>query len=472
MNELYGYGMIGLGTMGSNLVLNMNDKGFSVAGYDKNTAQVNALNKEAAGRKVKAFDTIAAFVSALEVPRIIMLLVPAGPIVDAVVLELKPLLSENDLIIDCGNSHFSDTQTRTDQLLKDGLHFMGIGISGGETGARLGPSIMPGGDKNAYARIAPMLEAISAKVNGEPCVAYMGNGAAGHYVKMVHNGIEYAIMQLIAETYHLLKKYAGLTDEELNGVYQKWNKGRLQSFLVEITAAIFLQDDTDTKEKIINIISDTAHQKGTGAWMSEDAMVIQQPIPVIDAAVSQRALSSIKSQRVAAEKMLPLKEIAFTGNRQDYIDQMEDALYFAVIIAYNQGFSMLREASIVYKYNINLATVAAIWRGGCIIRAGVLEDIHAAYQETPDLQNLLLSSHFSKLLNQLKNPLRIVVISGLQANIPLPAFCATIAYYDSFQSGWLPANLVQAQRDFFGAHTYERQDKPGTFHTIWNQTIQ
>ena len=470
--EHYDYGMIGLGTMGSNLVLNMSDKGFTVAGYDKNTAQVESLNKLADGRKIKAFDTIEEFVKSLSTPRTIMLLVPAGPIVDAVVFELKPLLGEFDLIIDCGNSHFSDTQIRTEKLLMEGIHFMGLGISGGETGARFGASIMPGGDKGAYARIAPMLEKIAAQVNGQPCVAYMGSGAAGHYVKMVHNGIEYAIMQLLTETYHLMKKYAGLSDEDLHKVYTKWNNGKLKSFLVEITAAIFMQNDEGSGEKLINKIADTAHQKGTGAWMSKEAMDIQQTIPSIDAAVSQRAISSMKLQRLKAESLFPLKEISFTGNKADYIDQMEDALYFAVIIAYTQGLAMLQQASVVHKYNISIATVASVWRGGCIIRAEILEEIRAAFEATPELTNLLLSEAFSERLNKLKNPLKIIVTSGIQNNIPLPVFSATLSYYDSYHSGWLPANLLQAQRDFFGAHTYERLDKPGIFHTNWNQTVQ
>ncbi|MEO6583039.1 MAG: NADP-dependent phosphogluconate dehydrogenase, partial [Ferruginibacter sp.] len=412
------------------------------------------------------------FVAALASPRIIMMLVPAGPIIDAVVFELQPLLSENDLIIDCGNSNFADTQKRTDLLLQQGMHFMGLGVSGGETGARFGPSIMPGGDKKAYGLIAPMLQAIAAKVNGEPCVAYMGNGAAGHYVKMVHNGIEYAIMQLISESYHLLKKYAGLSDADLHSVYFKWNKGKLQSFLIEITAAIFGQHDDDGKQILLNNISDVAHQKGTGAWMSKDAMDTQQAIPTIDAAVSQRALSSMKEQRIRAEKMAMASTGAFTGNVSDYINQLEDALYFAVINAYAQGLAMLGHASTIYKYNINIATVAAVWRGGCIIRAGVLEDIRAAYAEYPELENLLLNEKFATLLQSLKNPTRATIISGIQNNIPLPAFSATLSYFDSYRSGWLPANLIQAQRDFFGAHTYERLDKPGIFHTNWNQTIQ
>lgn len=464
--------MIGLGTMGSNLVLNMSDNGFSVAGYDKDTDKVLLMNKAAEGKKVKAFDTIEAFVASLGSPRIIMLLVPAGPIVDAVIFELKPMLSEADLIIDCGNSHYTHTQKRTDKLLEEGLHFMGLGISGGETGARFGPSIMPGGDVKAYEYIRPMLESISAKVNGEPCVAYMGRGAAGHYVKMAHNGIEYAIMQLLAESYHLMKQYAGFSDAELHDLYSQWNKGKLQSFLIEITAAIFAQPDEDGKGMLVNYILDTAHQKGTGAWMSKDAMDIQQAIPSIDAAVTQRALSAMKIQREKASELVSKSDKGFTGNKQAYAAQLEDAMHFSVILAYTQGLAMLQQASVVYNYKINLATVASVWRGGCIIRAAILEDIRAVYAESPELINLLLNNRFSTLLSGLKDALKNTITSGIQNNIALPAFSATLAYYDSYHSGWLPANLVQAQRDFFGAHTYERIDKAGIFHTNWNQTIQ
>ncbi|MEO6670548.1 MAG: NADP-dependent phosphogluconate dehydrogenase, partial [Ferruginibacter sp.] len=315
----YEFGMIGLGTMGQNLVLNMSDHGFSVAGYDKDPGKVSALNDLAAGKKLEAFSELAAFITALKSPKVILLLVPAGPIVDAVLSELKPHLSKDDLVMDCGNSHFSDTDKRVKELSKAGIHFVGTGVSGGESGARFGPSIMPGGDTGVYKRLAPMLEAISAKVNGQPCVAFMGNGAAGHYVKMVHNGIEYALMQLIAESYHLLKKYVGLSNDELHEVFQAWNKGKLQSFLIEITASVFLQEDEDSKERLIDKIADTAHQKGTGAWMSQDAMNIQSPIPAIDAAVSQRIISSMKAERQAAAGTQTSSTI--TTNKKDFIDQ-------------------------------------------------------------------------------------------------------------------------------------------------------
>ena len=471
--QQYSFGMIGLGTMGCNLVLNMSDHGFSVAGYDKDGSKADALNKYSAEKKIIAFTDIAAFVHSLETPRVIMLLVPAGKIVDAVITELKPFLTDHDIIIDCGNSHFTDTQLRIDNLLKENLHFMGLGVSGGETGARFGPSIMPGGDVAAYNRIEPMLQAIAAKVNGMPCTAYMGSGSAGHYVKMVHNGIEYALMQLIAESYHLLKVYAGLSNEELHTVFEKWNTEKLQSFLIEITAAVFLQKDENSDGLLIDKIADTAHQKGTGAWMSQDAMNIQSPIPAIDAAVSQRILSAIKEERVAAaaaNKRDPLTGI--TGNKNDFINQLEDALHACFVITYAQGLAMLQQASVTYQYNINIATVASIWRGGCIIRAVMLENITQAFTLQPDLKNLMLSAQFSAQLNQEQYSLKGILKTAINNAIPVSAFSACMNYYDSYYSSWLPANLIQAQRDFFGAHTYERTDKPGNFHTNWNQKIQ
>jgi 6-phosphogluconate dehydrogenase len=472
MDQQYSYGMVGLGTMGCNLVLNMCDNGFSVAGYDKDASKADSLNKLAAGKKVMATTNIAAFVKSLETPRIIMLLVPAGKIVDYVIADLKPLLSDYDIIIDCGNSHFTDTQTRVEALVKEKLHFMGLGVSGGETGARFGPSIMPGGDVDAYNKIAPMLQAIAAKVNGQACTAYMGNGSAGHYVKMVHNGIEYAIMQLISETYHLLKVYAGLSNEELHLVFDKWSKGKLQSYLIEITAAVFLQKDEDSTALLIDKIADTAHQKGTGAWMSQDAMNIQAPIQAIDAAVSQRILSSMKEERVAAAAMLnkqPMQGI--TENKNDFINQLEDALHACFIITYAQGLSMLQKASEAYQYNVNIATVASIWRGGCIIRAAMLEAITEAFTKQADLKNLMLSNLFFEQLNKEQFSLKGILKTAINTAIPTPSFAACMNYYDSYFSAWLPANLIQAQRDFFGAHTYERTDKPGTFHTNWNQII-
>lgn len=468
--ELYEFGMIGLGTMGQNLVLNMVDHGFSVAGYDKDAEKVANLNNESSGKKLAAFDQLETFLAALKLPRVIMLLVPAGGIVDAVINELKPHLSKDDLIMDCGNSHFKDTDTRVANLIKDNIHFVGTGISGGESGARFGPSIMPGGDTTVYERLKAMLEAVSAKVNGEPCVAYMGNGSAGHYVKMVHNGIEYAIMQMISESYHMLKKYVGLSNEEIHEIYSTWNKGKLQSFLIEITAAVFTQPDEESNEMLIDKISDTAHQKGTGAWMSEDAMKIQAPIPAIDASVTQRIISSMKDERVAAAADETTTTIS--TNKKDFITQLEDALHAGFMITYAQGLAMLQKASETYKYNTNIATVASIWRGGCIIRAAMLEDITAAFIKDPNLKNLLVNEHFAEVLGKEVYSLRGILKAAINTGIPVPSLYACNSYYESYHSAWLPANLIQAQRDFFGAHTYERIDKTGIFHTNWNQTIQ
>lgn len=471
--EKYNYGMIGLGTMGCNLVLNMCDHGFSVAGYDKNIKQTDNLNAQAEGKKVKAFNDIAAFVQSLELPRVIMLLVPAGAIVDAVVYDLKPHISAEDIIVDCGNSHFTDTQTRIDKLAAEHIHFIGLGVSGGETGARFGPSIMPGGDINAFNKLMPMLEAISAKVDGQPCTAYMGAGAAGHYVKMVHNGIEYAIMQMIAETYQLLKTHVGLTNTELHNVFAEWNKGRLKSFLIEITAAIFLQKDDASENMLVDNIKDTAKQKGTGAWMSQDAMATGSPIPAIDAAVSARVLSSMKKEREIASQIYPIKvDKYFEGDKAKFINVLEEALYTAFVITYAQGLSMLQTSSDFYKYDTNITTVAAIWRGGCIIRAAILEDIMATYQTEPGIRNILNGKRFSDAINESQNSLRSIVQTGVQQAIPIPSLSACLSYFDAYRSEWLPANLTQAQRDFFGAHTYERTDKEGIFHTEWNATIQ
>lgn len=469
----YDYGMIGLGTMGANLVLNMSDHGFRVAGYDKNTKQVDNLNATAGNLPVRAFPDLREFISSLEIPRMILLLVPAGPIVNAVIDEIKPLISKGDIIADCGNSHFVDTQLRIEHLAKEGIHFIGLGISGGETGARLGPSIMPGGDMEAYQKLAPMLEAVSAKVNGVPCTAYMGIGASGHYVKMVHNGIEYAIMQMLAETYHLMKEVAHLNNEEIHRVFQEWNKGRLQSFLMEITAAVFIQKDEGSKGMLIDKISDTAHQKGTGAWMSQDAMATGSPIPAIDAAVSARSVSSMKKERVIASEILKGKGPGnFTGNKNDFIIKLEEALYAGYILTYAQGLAMLQTSSAFYKYGTDITTVATIWRGGCIIRAAMLEDITAAYRSDKDLKNMLNHPTFCKAINAVESALRSMVLTGAAAGIPLPSFAACLNYYDAYRSEWLPANLIQAQRDFFGAHTYQRIDKEGSFHTVWNATIQ
>jgi 6-phosphogluconate dehydrogenase len=463
----YEYGMIGLGTMGRNLVFNMNDKAYSVAGFDKDPVQTDAFSKEAGKRDVKAFTDLPAFISALKQPRTIMLLVPAGRIVDAVINELKPFLAAGDLIMDCGNSHYTDTALRMDLLAKEKIGFMGTGVSGGENGARLGPSIMPGGRKEDYERVAPMLEAISAKVNKEACVCYLGPGASGHYVKMVHNGIEYGLMQLIAEAYHLLKIAGHLSNDELHGVFMKWNEGRLRSFLLEITSGIFLRQDELSLNRLLDMIVDSASQKGTGAWTSEDAMALQIPVPVIDMAVGMRDLSACAEERNMLANRLNGPELPGPADKKKLIEDLEAALYFAFITTYAQGFALLKEASVHNKFNLNLAEIAKIWRGGCIIRADLLEEIMKAYSRNPELSHTLGDKELAVALDNTQQALRRLLALTLQYGIPTPALMAAVSYYDAFRSPWLPANLIQAQRDCFGAHTYKRTDREGVFHSHW-----
>lgn len=468
--QKYDYGMIGLGTMGRNLVYNMWDHGFSVAGFDKDSKQVENFKNEATNDyKILGTDNLDNFIDAIKSPRIILLLVPAGAIVDAVIDELKPLLSEDDMIVDCGNSHFTDTDRRCESLMAAGLHFMGIGVSGGEEGARFGPSIMPGGSEQMYKHISPMLEAISAKVNNEPCVTFLGTGSAGHYVKMVHNGIEYGIMQLISEVYHLLKKVGGLNNNGLHEVFSAWNKGILQSFLIEITADIFAKKDELTTNSLVDIIVDGARQKGTGKWASQNAMDLVVPIPLIDAAVAARELSGFKSERVEASAKLKSADNVFQVNQEELIIQTEQALYFAIITAYAQGMVLLQHASKEYKYNLKLENVAKIWRGGCIIRATLLENIMNAYKQQPELANIMIDNFFSDKLAATQTHMRKVISTAAEKGIPMPAMMSALAYYDSYRSAWLPANLIQAQRDYFGAHTYARTDREGIFHTHWTQ---
>ncbi len=466
------YGMIGLGTMGRNLVYNMCDHGYSVAGFDKDTAKVDALVNEAEGKKVTGAHDLKTFFEALKSPKVVMLLVPAGAAVDAVVAELRPFLSKDDLIMDCGNSHYIDTDRRTEQLGKEAIHFMGVGISGGEYGARRGPSIMPGGAKEAYEVVAPMLKDVSAKVNGEPCVTYLGSGSAGHYVKMVHNGIEYGIMQLIAEAYHLLKVSTSLTNEDLHQVFAKWNEGRLRSYLVEITADIFAQKDDVTDNSLVDMILDASKQNGTGQWTSQSAMDLHLPIPSIDAAVSARDLSALKEERVAAQQELEWHAPNFENSDKELVDWLENALYCAMIATYAQGMVLMQYASKENNYGLKLDEVARIWRGGCIIRSAMLEDILAAYKEEPELKNLMVNKKMVLALEGSQDGFRLAIKAGVNAGVPMPVMMASLAYYDGYRSGWLPANLIQAQRDYFGAHTYERTDKKGIFHTQWKQTAQ
>jgi 6-phosphogluconate dehydrogenase len=461
-------GMIGLGVMGRNFLLNISEHGFPVAGYDSDTNKVEALAKgENPQNKIGTATNIRDFISMLKKPRSIILLVPAGSPVDSVIDELSGLIEPDDLIIDAGNSFFKDTDIRTRRLAAKKIRFMGVGISGGEEGARHGPSIMPGGQRDSYERIRPIFEAAAAKVDGSPCVTWLGTGSAGHFVKMVHNGIEYGFMQLLAETYDLMKRFLGLNDNQLHDNYNEWNKGELNSFLIEITAEIFSRIDDRTGKRLIDEILDVARQKGTGMWASQSGMELQVPLPTIDMAVDLRNLSGYENEREIAGRLYSRPPGMFKGDRMIFIKQLEKALYTALIITYSQGMLLLAEASEKYDYNLDLGEVARIWRGGCIIRAALLEDIMLTFRKRPDQHNLLLDPGFAQKIGDNQENLRYVVCQAAEAGIPVPAFMASLGYLDAFRSTWLPANLIQAQRDFFGSHTYERIDSIGTFHTEW-----
>ena len=472
MEGNFDFGMIGIGVMGSNLLLNIADNGFAVIGFDLKQERADALEAAAPqGTVVKGTTDIAFMTQSLKKPRKIMMLVPAGKPVDDVISNLLPHLEDGDIVIDGGNSFFKDTQRRFEELQPKGIHFFGMGVSGGEAGARFGPSMMPGGDKKAYQYLKPILEGVAAKADSKPCVAYMGNGPAGHYVKMVHNGIEYAMMQLISEAYDLLKRGCGLSNEELHGIFLKWNEGNLQSFLIEITAEIFRTLDTETPDKkdyLVDFILDKAGSKGTGKWTSQDAMDIGITIPTIDAAVSARILSAYKEQRVQALQLYRKNTEAVAADRQEFISALEDALYFSFIIAYAQGLSLLVKASEEYKFDIPLAEVVSIWKGGCIIRSALLYQFDKAFAAKPALQNVLLDEGIAKVLLQKEKAIRQVLTSAINAGIPVAAMSSALGYFAAFSSERLPTNLIQAQRDFFGAHTYQRIDKEGVFHTEWN----
>jgi len=463
-------GLIGLGTMGRNFVLNMADHGFAVAVYNRTTEKTkDFMENEVGARPIQAGYDLPEFIGLLRPPRALILLVAAGDPVDAVLRELLPLLTPGDLVIDAGNSHFTDTNRRDRFLSGKQLNFMGLGISGGEAGARYGPSLMPGGSREMYDRVGPILEAAAAQVNGEPCVTYLGPRSAGHYVKMVHNGIEYGLMELIVETYDLFKRGLGLTPAELAPVYDRWNREELNSFLVEITAKIFTRQDDRTGKPLIDQILDKAKQKGTGMWTSWDAMDLQVATPNIDIAVVMRDMSGYKEERQIASQVLAGPSHTFKGNRQDCIGRVKNALYAGMIATYAQGLALLRKASVTYNYDLDLEAVARIWRGGCIIRAALLEDIRAAYKTKATLPNLLLDPHLGKEFMSREADLREVVQMAVALGLPAPGLMATLSYFDAYRSARLPANLIQAQRDFFGAHTYERLDAPGVFHTEWEE---
>jgi len=465
----YEIGMIGLGVMGRNFAFNMAEHGFSVAGYDKSTEQVEALWKESKGSDIYGAEDVVSFIALLKKPRAIMMLVPAGAPVDAVIKDLLPHLDKGDLIIDAGNSHFTDTDIRTSVLAEKGIQFLGVGVSGGEEGARRGPSIMPGGSKEAYERVRPILEAASAKVQGEPCVTWLGPGSSGHFVKMVHNGIEYGIMQLISEAYDLMKRGAGLNDDEIRDAFTVWNQGELNGYLVEITGQIFSKQDPKTGNRLIDEILDVAKQNGTGLWTSQSAMELKVPTPTIDLAVAMRDMSVMVDERKQAEAVYQRLPGRLHGDQAALITQLGRALYSALILTYAQGMALLAAASEKYGYQLDLEAVARIWRGGCIIRAALLEEFREAFKTKKELSNLLLDPGLSKKLIDHQEDLRQVVSLAAESGVPAPGLMVSLGYLDAYRSAWLPTNLVQAQRDYFGSHTYERIDDKGTFHTQWEK---
>lgn len=461
-------GVIGLAVMGKNLALNIESRGFNVSVYNRSREKTDELVAEAAGKNLTGLYSVEDFVNSLESPRKIIIMVKAGKPVDDTIAQLKPYLSQGDIIIDGGNSFFPDTIRRSRELEAQGFRFIGTGISGGEEGALKGPSIMPGGSREAYGMLEPILTAISAKVQGDPCCTYIGSDGAGHYVKMVHNGIEYGDMQLICEAYLLLKNILGLTEKELHEVFTQWNKGELDSYLIEITADIFSKYDEETGKPMVDIILDRAGQKGTGKWTSQSALDLGVPVQTITEAVYARCISALKNERVQASTILKGPAAGFKAeDKAAFIESVRKALYASKICSYAQGFALLRAAAAEYGWDLNYGNIAMIFRGGCIIRAQFLNKIKEAYDRKPDIQNLMLDTYFKGILENYQEDWRRVICAAVSNGLPVPAFTSALSYFDSYRSEFLPANLLQAQRDYFGAHTYERVDKEGIFHHKW-----
>ena len=463
-------GVVGMAVMGKNLALNIESRGYSVALYNRTGSKTEEVVKEHPDKQLLATYTIEDFVAAIEKPRRILLMVKAGAATDATIKELLPHLDKGDILIDGGNTFFKDTIRRNEELANSGINFIGTGVSGGEEGALKGPSIMPGGQKEAYDLVAPILEQISAKAeDGAPCVTYIGPNGAGHYVKMVHNGIEYGDMQLIAESYDLMKNILGLSVSEMAAIFKEWNTGELDSYLIEITADILTrEDDLGTGQPIVDVILDAAGNKGTGKWTSQSALDLGVPLPLITESVFARFISAYKEERVNASQILPQPEkYVFEGDKKEFVEKIREALYFSKIMSYAQGFAQLRTASKEYDWNLPFGEIAKIWRAGCIIRAQFLQKITDAYETTPDLENLLLDAYFVEITKKYQQAVREVVAVAVQAGVPVPTFSSAIAYFDSYRSPRLPANIIQAQRDYFGAHTYERTDREGIFHYSW-----
>jgi 6-phosphogluconate dehydrogenase len=464
------FGLIGLAVMGQNLVLNIEERGSSVAVYNRTAARTKEfMAGEAKGKNILATYSIEEFMAALKRPRRIMLMVKAGAPVDEFIAVLVPHLEKGDLILDGGNSFFMDTMRRNKMLAEKGFLYIGTGVSGGEEGARHGPSIMPGGQKEAYDLVAPVLTKIAAQVSGEPCCTYIGPDGAGHYVKMVHNGIEYGDMQLISEAYYIMKNALGLSAQELHEIFSEWDTGPLNSYLIEITRDIFARKDEETGQPLVEMILDKAGQKGTGKWASQNALDLGISVPTITEAVFARCISAIKEERAAAAKVLSGPDPKYKGDKKQFIEAIRQALYASKICSYAQGFALMKEAGKEYKWDLRFGDLAKIWRGGCIIRAQFLHRITEAYERNPNLANLMLDPFFKDILESSQEQWRHVIATASQLGLPIPAFSTALAYFDSYRRERLPANLIQAQRDYFGAHTYERVDKPGTFHTEWTK---
>lgn len=463
------FGVVGMGVMGRNLALNIANKGFSVAVYNRtDSTTVAFVNGPAKGKPVVGTYSYDGLAEMLERPRKIMLMVKAGPVVDAVIDDILSFLEKGDILIDGGNSFFEDTERRRKSLEEKGIFYIGAGVSGGEEGALHGPSIMPGGGQEGWESIEEIFKAAAAKAaDGEPCVDYMGPGGAGHYVKMVHNGIEYAIMQLIGEVYDLLHRGLCLSSDEMGDLFTEWNQGQLASYLVEITADIFKTRDPKTGKPILDVILDEAKQKGTGKWTSQNAMDLGSPTHTINAAVASRIISGMKETRVEASKRIEGPDPAFKGDQRQLIDAIKEALFAGVVISYAQGFSLMALASEEYDYDLNMKRIAKIWRAGCIIRADLLDDIMRAYDRDENLENLLFDEVFCEALVHRQGAMRYMIATAVELGIPVYALSSALGYFDALRTARLPANLTQAQRDYFGAHTYRRLDREGTFHTEW-----
>ena len=467
MSKQY-FGIVGLGVMGENLALNIESRGFSVVGFDLDGKKVDNFGKRTQGKQVVAARSMAEFVANLESPRRVLMMVPAGKAVDAVVADLRPHLAPGDLLIDGGNTLFADTTRRIKELEGSGILYIGAGVSGGEEGALHGPSIMPGGNPEAWPLVKSVLQAISAKAeDGAPCCEWIGSGGAGHFVKMVHNGIEYGDMQMICEAYWLMARLLGMNADQMSRIFTDWNQGELSSYLVSITADILAKKDSETGKPMVDVILDTAEQKGTGKWTSQIALDLGVCAPTIADAVFARTISAVKQERVAASKVITGPSHSFQGDRQAFVESIRRALFASKICSYAQGFQLLRAADQEYHWDLQYGTIASLWRAGCIIRAQFLGKIKDAYDKSPKLANLLLDPYFSAVVSGYQTAWREVVSVAAVNGIPVPAFMSALAYFDGYRSENLPANLLQGQRDYFGAHTYQRVDREGKFHTHW-----